>query len=250
MKKSIIFILAFLSLTHCTTNIKKKEEKGTVNKEDIKNNSKNFVKKVKFIKSEIYENNCDKDVVKGQNAIESIKYYTKLNTDTLNILNPNEDRLLYKTTVKKINSLTKNYQPSYYYFLLENKDEDIKKTFFSENYLYARVKSNYKEIDFFILLNKIFDETKEGDTSAIGYNLELLTYNNIQNKLIDRVRLVTSGIGLEDVSYHECFTINSDNIIVYSYNSIEDESIFIRREISIKVNGTFHEKEAKVEVSD
>ncbi|MCO7186449.1 MULTISPECIES: hypothetical protein [Tenacibaculum] len=250
MMKSI-FILSLLFLTQCTTNVNKKEDKGNANKEEVKKSgNKSFAYKVKFIENKIFENNCDKDIVEEQNTIKNIEYYIQLNTDSLNVLSPDEDRLLYKTTIEKINSSTKKYQPSYYYFLLENKDEDIKRTFFSENYLYERVKSNYKEIDFFILLNKIFDETIEGDISPIGYNLELLTYNNIQNKLIDRVRLITSGIGLEDVSYHECFTIDSNNIIVYSYNSMEDESIFIRREIMLKEDGMFHENKAKVEVSN
>lgn len=232
MKHIIFFIVLFLS--GCNTPVKKE----VVNDKNVVLGQDNFITTIEKYPSDTLYEFCNKDVVLEQKLLQKIYNHINLNTDSLKILNPEEDKLLYKTSIDTINKETLKYYPSYYYFLLENKDDDVKQREFSKNYLLKKINSNFKHIKLILLFNKLeeyYPYSKE--KSCIGYNIDILTYHTIEKRLIDRKRLITSGIGLEDISYHECFVINLNNIITYSYYSLEDEGTFIEREMVINENG-------------
>ncbi len=244
-----LILISFVFLLGCLGVTKKKEIKfsQTVLEKTNKTDIATILDKKK---NSIFSSSCTKESVINQSLINNIYEKINLNTDSLDVLSPTEDKIMYVNTIDRINKQTKLYKPSYYYFILENKDNNIKRTFFSQNYLYEKNKSTYSNIDLLIVFSKILDETDTGEYNKVGYNFDLISYDNQEQKLIDRVRLITSGIGLEDITYHECFNIESNKITTYSYNSIEDESIFIKRVIIINSNGFFTEKQPSVKIYD
>ncbi|CAA0158867.1 hypothetical protein TM902_380002 [Tenacibaculum maritimum] len=245
--KHIFLFISILFIVACKTN---KENKLNSPSTAIKQKTNKLKGLIKSVKRKKLTEFCSEDLVLNQKTINRINNYINFSLDSLKVLDFKEEKLLYTTSINIVNADTKNYQPSYYYFLLENKDDDVNEIYFSENYLYKKVQSSFYNIDLLILFNKIIQKSNTDELNTIGYNMDILTYDNVKEKLIDRKRLITSGIGLEDVSYHECFVLSSEKITSYSYNSLEDESTFVKREMMIRKDGIIIIRKPTIKVFD
>ncbi|QXP58593.1 hypothetical protein [Olleya sp. HaHaR_3_96] len=64
-------------------------------------------------------------------------------------------------------------------------------------------------------------------------------------------RLITVGIGLEDIAYYECFNMSSDyEIQTKSFMHLEDESTTIKRNLKINTTGKITSLKPEVTISE
>jgi len=243
--KIINYIIILLLFISCNTLIKDKAtsalpyDKLQTEIENEKSQiNDDFFKKIKKLSIEKFPFDfidCDTNTLKELEKTGNLETILNIQIDSLISLNSENDALFYPISIKKIHNSTSSFSPKYYYFLLDNK-EDKTSVSFSNSYVLKRLKP-LNEIEVLVLITKIYD-VKLDETRVIGSQLDLLTYNIQQKKSIDRKRLITVGIGLEDIAYYECFNMSSDyEIQTKSFMHLEDESTTIKRNLKINTTG-------------
>lgn len=254
--KTISYILLLLIFFSC--NKSKKNETSSVLSGDIsqqKNSTpkltNDFINKVKELPIEKFPFDfidCDINELNELEKSGPLETILNIKIDSLIPLNKDNDTLFYPISVNKINNNTFSYSPKYYYFLIENKEKDTSVSF-SNSYIFKRLK-RLNEIEVVLIISKIYD-VKIEVKRVIGTQIDLLTYNIEQKKSIDRERLITVGIGLEDIAYYECFNISSNyEIQTKSFMHLEDESTSITRKLSINTKGEIIVSNPKIIVTD
>ena len=172
------------------------------------------------------------------NAIYLIKYAEpNKNIPTLNNL---YKELNLKISVNSINDDTKSFLPEYYGFLINYGGQSS----FSNSSFYKRLPNVNKGIEVFIAVTKIKSPESENYTGIV---FNLVTFNVTKNKIIDNKRILTAGIGLEDISYYEGFTILKNfEIRIKSYQTMEDGRTELSRKLIVNPNGKIKVLENKV----
>ena len=179
---------------------------------------------------------CSTDSLSELEKAGSIGKVLNIKTDLLKRLNDFSDPLFYKIDKNKIHSETESFLDKYYYFLLDNIDIGTE-VIFSESYIYKRLQSLNNNIEVILIITQIIDQ-KPNFINTKGIQIDILTYSTLLHKSINRKRLITTGIGLEDIAYHECFNINTEyNINTKSFMHLEDESTSIEIELKIDLDG-------------
>ena len=254
--KLYIFIIISVFFVSCTDTVKKdvevKKQSSNISfKTKIHLTDNEFVKKIKLIPIEKlpYEFiKCDTDTLSNLEQAKPLYKVLQIKTDSLIQIQTKADTLFYQLNKKKIYSETELYMPKYYYFILDY-DKDILITF-SDPFIYKRLQPISNDIEVLLMLTKIFDNDF-GRQNVRGIQIDAISYNTKLGKSINRKRLITTGIGLEDITYYECFLINKDyNIVTKSFMHLEDESTSIIRKLKISLDGKIEVLQQKVNTID
>ena len=111
---------------------------------------------------------------------------------------------------------------------------------FSKPYFFRRLPNIKSGIEVFLTLTKIIEEEDRIRGVVITLNL----YDATKNIILDRLHLMTAGIGGEDITYYDAFSIEKNfNIRTYSSFYIEDELTEIIRKFSFSKNNRIRKNE-------
>lgn len=100
---------------------------------------------------------------------------------------------------------------------------------FSKPYFFRCLPNLKNGTEVFLTLTKIIEEKDRIRGIVITLNL----YDTTKNIILDRLHLMTAGIGGEDITYYDAFNIGKDfNIRTYSSFYIEDEFTEIIRKFN------------------
>jgi len=244
--KTHLYMVVFLLVISCKDSKNAIISKSSINKgKEVIAKEDNFTHKLKTLSIESlpYEiGNCKVDDLKSLEQSNVIESLLNIKIDSLILLGDDStDPLFYKMSIEKIHSNTKPYLDKYYSLLLDYVEEDIT-VMFSHSYIYKRLQYINEKIEVFLVITQIINN-KSGYMHNKGIQIDLMTYNTEMHKSIDRKRLITTGIGLEDIGYYECFSVDKNYTInIKSYTSIEGESTEITKKMTINSNGILGEE--------
>jgi len=256
--KIFSYIIIFIFLLSCNKIVKKETKILAPNKKlhfetNYMGINDIFIKKIKSlpIQNLPYEFiKCNTDSLSDLELLEPLYESLQIKTDLLiSIEDVRTDSLFYKINIKKINKETKSYAPKYYYFLLDYIEKETVITF-SNSFIYKRLLPMGNDIEILLILTKIFDNDY-GRQNVRGIQIDILSYNTKLGESINRKRLITTGIGLEDIGYYECFFISNDyRITTKSYMHLEDEATSIIRNLKIDSQGEIKILKQNAKVTD
>jgi len=255
--KTFSYIIIFIFILSCNKIVKKETKILAPNEKlhfetNYKEINDIFIKKIKSlpIQKLPYEFiECSTNSLSNLELLKPLYRALQINTDSLTLLNPKKDTLFYLLNNERIYNATKTYAPKYYYFLLDNIEKETKITF-SNPYIYKRLPPMSNNIEILLIITKIFDNDF-GRQNIRGTQIDVISYDTKLGKSINRKRLITTGIGLEDIAYYECFQIsNGYDITTKSYMHLEDEATSILRNLEIDFQGKIKILKQNVKVTD
>ncbi|WP_103070914.1 hypothetical protein [Aquimarina sediminis] len=251
MKTPVYFIVVFFILS-CNNSKNTIASKNSLELNAVSIVDNNFIDKIRELPIQQLPHefiDCSTDSLQELEQSNTIIYGLNIETDTLLSLNNFEEPLFYKLVKEKIHNETKSYSEKYYSFLLDYIEENTTVSF-SDSYVYKRLDKINENIEVLLIITKIIDN-KPNDSRIKGIQIDVITYGTLLQKPIDRKRLITTGIGLEDIAYHECFTIDENyNITTKSFMHLEDEATSIKRKLKVKKDGQIKVLSNDVNVGD
>lgn len=236
MEKGLLYLIIFWGCYSCSN------DKEITNKEEVKSTSKQLeTKSSSKVASSVPQFLQDQQIETfpfsfGEfilSSLEERSKYDELLNATINQSFNSDDfikELKLKTILSDINKDTKPLLPKHYHFLLEYGGNCS----FSSTALFKRLPP-IKDIEVFLTITKILQAESK---NPCGIILDLITYDTDKASIISKQRIITAGIGLEDITYREGFLIDSNyEIKVKGYVSMEDGKSIIERTVKVSKDG-------------
>lgn len=113
-----------------------------------------------------------------------------------------------------------NFATNDHYYFLTNYDCSC---YFSKPIFFRRLPSYQDTVEVFLTLTKIVEVRDQNQEHIRGIIITINLFNIQTETILDKLHLITAGIGGEDITYYDAFTISQEfTIVTFSSYSLED----------------------------